>query len=205
LELHAGLLTEKGGITICTRNSLGCSRCWRLFQLPLNISTRFKNPALPTEERVSNILRLMTLDEKTAALRTSTAVPRLGIPDAGSSEGLHGLVQRPLPGFGPQNAIPTTQFAQVVGMAQTWDKELIHRAGEIQGIEARFIYNNRAKYKKTPLIVWGPNADIARDPRWGRIDETYGEDPFFNGTMAAAFAKGIQGDDPENTGARRRC
>jgi beta-glucosidase len=157
----------------------------------------FQNPNLPAEERITNILALMTLDEKIAALRTSTAVPRLGIPDAGASEGLHGLVQRALGGFGSRTVIPTTQFAQVVGMGQTWDVDLIRRAGEIQGIEARWIYNHKDKYNRAPLVVWGPNSDLARDPRWGRIDESYGEDAFFTGTMSAAFVKGMQGNDPK--------
>ncbi len=157
----------------------------------------FQNPDLDREARITNILSLMTLQEKIAALGTTTAVPRLGIPDAGSSEGLHGLVQRPLGGLGGQKAVPTTQFAQVVGMAQTWDAGLIHKAGEVQAVEARWLYNHQDKYQRKPLIVWGPNADMARDPRWGRIDESYGEDAFFTGTMAAAFAKGMQGDDPK--------
>src|SRR5579862_7534717 len=90
----------------------------------------FQNPDLVREERITNILSLMTLLEKIAALGTTTAVPRLGIPDAGGSEGLHGLVQRPLGGLGSQKPVPTTQFAQVVGMAQTWDRNLIGKAGE---------------------------------------------------------------------------
>ena len=157
----------------------------------------FQNPDLDREARVTNILSLMTLEEKIAALGTTTAVARLGIPDAGGSEGLHGLVQRPLGGLGGQKPIPTTQFAQVVGMGQTWDAALIHRAGEVQAVEARWLYNNLDKYQRRPLIVWGPNTDLARDPRWGRIDESYGEDAFFTGAMAAAFAKGMQGDDPK--------
>ncbi len=143
------------------------------------------------------LVSLMTLEEKIAALGTTTAVPRLGIPDAGGSEGLHGLVQRPLGGLGSQKPVPTTQFAQVVGMAQTWDAALIQKAGEVQAVEARWLYNHQDKYQRKPLIVWGPNSDLARDPRWGRIDESYGEDPFFTGVMAAAFAKGMQGDDPK--------
>ncbi len=156
----------------------------------------FQNPDLEREARVTNILSLMTLDEKIVALGTTTAVPRLGIPDAGGSEGLHGLVQRPLGGLGSQKPVPTTQFAQVVGMAQTWDVDLIRKAGEVQAVEARWLYNHQDQYQRKPLIVWGPNTDLARDPRWGRIDESYGEDAFFTGTMAAAFAKGMQGDDP---------
>jgi beta-glucosidase len=91
-------------------------------------------------------------------------VPRLGIPDAGASEGLHGLVQRALGGFDSRTAIPTTQFAQVVRMGQTWDVDPIRRAGEIQGIEARWIYNHKDRYNRGPLVVWRPNSDLARDP-----------------------------------------
>src|SRR5580658_5049730 len=157
----------------------------------------FQNPDLEREARITNILSLMTLDEKIAALGTTTAVPRLGIPDAGGSEGLHGLVQRSLGGLGSQKPVPTTQFAQVVGMAQTWDVDLIRKAGEVQAVEARWLYNHQDQYQRKPLIVWGPNTDLARDPRWGRIDESYGEDAFFTGAMAAAFAKGMQGDNPK--------
>jgi beta-glucosidase len=157
----------------------------------------FQDPSGDREQRITNILSLMTLEEKIAALGTTTAVPRLGIPDAGGSEGLHGLVQRSLGGLGSQKPVPTTQFAQVVGMAQTWDVDLIRKAGEVQAVEARWLYNHQDKYQRKPLIVWGPNTDLARDPRWGRIDESYGEDAFFTGTMAAAFAKGMQGDDPK--------
>jgi beta-glucosidase len=157
----------------------------------------FQDPSLDREARITNIISLMTLDEKIAALGTTTAVPRLGIPDAGGSEGLHGLVQRSLGGLGSQKPVPTTQFAQVVGMAQTWDADLIRKAGEVQAVEARWLYNHQDKYQRKPLIVWGPNTDLARDPRWGRIDESYGEDAFFTGTMAAAFASGMQGDDPK--------
>ena len=159
----------------------------------------FLNPALPVEERITNLLAAMTLEEKIAALGRSTAVPRLGVPNAGNSEGLHGLVQRSLGGLRQEKTIPTTQFAQVVGMGRTWDADLIRKAGEVQGTEARWIYNHEEKYKRTPppLIVWGPNADLARDARWGRIDESYGEDPYFVGTMATAFVRGMQGEDPK--------
>jgi beta-glucosidase len=165
--------------------------------LPAQYKYPFQNPDLEREARITNILSLMTLDEKIAALGTTTAVPRLGIPDAGGSEGLHGLVQRSLGGLGSQKPVPTTQFAQVVGMAQTWDVDLIRKAGEVQAVEARWLYNHQDQYQRKPLIVWGPNTDLARDPRWGRIDESYGEDAFFTGTMAAAFARGMQGEDPK--------
>src|SRR3984885_13703940 len=113
--------------------------CTLPIALPLHAQYKypFQNPDLDREARITNILSLMTLEEKIAALGTTTAVPRLGIPDAGSSEGLHGLVQRSLGGLGGPKPVPTTQFAQVVGMAQTWDAGLIHQAGELQAVEAR--------------------------------------------------------------------
>jgi beta-glucosidase len=152
----------------------------------------FRDPKLPIEQRVDNILSLMTLEEKAACLLTSSAVPRLKIPDAGWAEGLHGLVRKG--DFGAKK-IPTTSFAQVIGMAETWDPELIRQAGAVQGYEARYATQSE-KYKSDTLVVWGPNADLARDPRWGRNDESYGEDAFFTGTMSAALIKGMQGDDP---------
>jgi beta-glucosidase len=150
----------------------------------------FRDAASPIEDRVTNILSLMTLDEKLACLTSSTAVPRLGIPNAGNSEGLHGLVRN---STATSPAIPTTSFGQVVGMGATWDAELIGRAGAVQGYEARYVtqHDNRPV-----LVVWGPNADLSRDPRWGRNEESFGEDSFLTGTLSAAFIRGMQGDDP---------
>src|ERR1700694_6038883 len=104
----------------------------------------FQNPNLPLDQRVSSILSLMTLDEKLACLNTNTGVPRLGIPNAGNSEGLHGLVRR---AQGNEGGIPTTSFAQVIGMSETWDPALISRVGAAQGYEARYITQNE-KYKR---------------------------------------------------------
>src|SRR5215831_5314556 len=116
-----------------------------------------------------------------------------GIPNAGNSEGLHGLVRRAQDNGG---AIPTTSFAQVIGMSETWDPALISSVGTAQGYEALYITQNEG-YKRPVLVVWGPNADLSRDPRWGRNEESYGEDPFLTGRMAAAFSKGMQGDNPK--------
>jgi beta-glucosidase len=154
----------------------------------------FQNPQLSLEQRVTNILSLMTIEEKTSSFATSTAVPRLNIPDAGSSEGLHGVVQGG--GFGGPS-ITTTTFPEVIGLGSTWDPALIGSVAAVQAYEARYISQN-PKYKHPALVIWGPNADLARDPRWGRNNESYGEDPFFDGTMATAFVKGLQGDDPDH-------
>ncbi|HTQ55915.1 MAG TPA: glycoside hydrolase family 3 C-terminal domain-containing protein [Bryobacteraceae bacterium] len=154
----------------------------------------FSNPNLPMEKRIDNLLSLMTPEEKIACLGTRTAVPRLGVPNIGASEGIHGVVQREA--RGPMQPITTTQFPQPPGMGETWDPDLVRQAAAVEGYEARFITQTE-KYHRQILMLWGPQADLARDPRWGRSEEVYGEDPFFNGTMAVAFIKGLQGDDPK--------
>ena len=156
----------------------------------------FQDDTQPEDVRIASILHEMTIDEKIDVLSTNTAVPRLGIPNIGSSEGIHGLVQRgnEKRGFQP---IPTTQFPQPPGMGETWDPDLVRKAGGVEGYEARYITQTDKPYHHAVLMDWGPQSDLARDPRWGRSEEVYGEDPFFNGTMAVAFAKGLEGDDPK--------
>ncbi|HEX5234168.1 MAG TPA: glycoside hydrolase family 3 C-terminal domain-containing protein [Silvibacterium sp.] len=153
----------------------------------------FQDPTMPAEKRIDNILSLMTIDEKIDCLGVPTDVPRLGIPSYGGSEGIHGVVQR-----GNANRhmlrITTTQFPQPPGMGETWDPAMVRQAAGVEGYEARFITQTK-KYDRQILMLWGPQSDLARDPRWGRSEEVYGEDPFFNGTMAVAFIKGLQGDD----------
>src|SRR6202453_3786826 len=158
-------------------------------------SQPFRDPTLPMEKRIDNLLSLMTLDEKIDCLGTKTGVPRLGVPNFGSSEGIHGVVQRG-GGKADRSVITTTQFPQPPGMGESWDPDLVRQAGGVEGYEARFITQTE-KYDRQILMLWGPQADLARDPRWGRSEEVYGEDPFFNGTMAVAFIKGLQGDDPK--------
>jgi len=152
----------------------------------------FQDHNLPLEQRVDNIISLLTLDEKIAVF-ANPAVPRLGIPGYGSAEGIHQVVLRG--GMRGGQAIPTTSFSQVYGMGSTWDPDLIERAGAVMGYEARYVTQSE-KYKRPTLVLWGPTSDLARDPRWGRNDESYGEDAFLVGTMATAFARGIQGSDP---------
>ncbi|WP_254062497.1 glycoside hydrolase family 3 C-terminal domain-containing protein [Acidobacterium sp. S8] len=155
----------------------------------------FQDPKLPMEKRIDSILSLMTTEEKIDCLGVPTAVLRLGIPSYGGSEGIHGVVQR---GGGKANRppIPTTQFPQPPGMGETWDPALVQQAAAVEGHEARFI-SQTTKYDRQILMLWGPQSDLARDPRWGRSEEVYGEDPFFNGTMAVSFVHGLQGNDPK--------
>ena len=155
----------------------------------------FRNPNLPAGARIDNLLSLMTVDEKIDALSTDSSVLRLGVPSFGSSEGIHGLQQRGSEER-QRSPIPTTQFPQPPGMGESWDPDLVRQAGGVQGYEARYITQTPG-YDRPILMLWGPQADLARDPRWGRSEEVYGEDPFFNGVMATAFARGLEGDDPK--------
>jgi beta-glucosidase len=155
----------------------------------------FSDPNLAADKRIDNLLSLMTADEKIEVLGTQTGVPRLGVPNIGSSEGIHGVVQREA--RNGREPITTTQFPQPPGMGDSWDPELVRQAAGVQGYEARFI-TQTPKYNRQILMQWGPQSDLARDPRWGRSEEVYGEDPFFNGTMAVAFTRGLQGNDPKH-------
>ncbi len=154
----------------------------------------FNDPNLDTEKRIDNILSLLTLEEKINCLSTNPSVPRLGIEGTGHVEGLHGLAMGIPGGWGGQNPIATTTFPQSIGMAETWDTTSMRLLGEIEGYDVRYMFQS-PKYKRGGLVVRAPNSDLGRDPRWGRTEECYGEDPFFNGTMSVAFIKGIQGSD----------
>ena len=138
----------------------------------------------------------MTIDEKIECLDTNPSVPRLGIKASGHVEGIHGLTQGGPGKWGRPLTIPATTFQQGIGLGETWDAELLRQAGHIEGYEARYVFQS-PKYHQGGIVIRSPNADIGRDPRWGRTEECYGEDAFFNGTMVVAFVKGLQGDDPK--------
>ncbi|WP_254064615.1 glycoside hydrolase family 3 C-terminal domain-containing protein [Granulicella sp. S156] len=155
----------------------------------------YSDPHANPESRITSLLAAMTLDEKIHALSTDPSVPRLGIVGSNHVEGLHGLA---LGGPGHWeghnlSVIPTTQFPQVRGLGQTWDPALLQKAAAQEAYEARFAFG---KYHRGGLVVRAPNADLSRDPRWGRSEESYGEDPFLVGTLATAFSRGLQGNDP---------
>lgn len=156
----------------------------------------FQNPNLETEKRIDNLLSLMTLEEKVAVLSTNPSVPRLGVVGTGHVEGLHGLALGGPGKWGGKGKEPiaTTTFPQAYGLGETWDVDLIQKVAQVEGYEARYAFQ---KYHRGGLVVRAPNADIARDPRWGRTEESYGEDAFFNGTMTVAFIKGLQGNHPK--------
>jgi beta-glucosidase len=153
----------------------------------------FKNPNLSVERRAEDIVARMTLEEKVSQIgHTSNAIPRLGIPEYNWwNEGLHGVAR----------AGEATVFPQAIGLAATFDEPLMHEVADVISTEFR------AKYVQTlhpdgsadwyrGLTVWSPNINIFRDPRWGRGQETYGEDPYLTARMGIAFVTGLQGNDP---------
>ena len=155
----------------------------------------FNDPAVKEEQRLDDLIARMTLDEKVDALGNNTQVPRLGIQASGSVEGLHGIVLGG-PTYGDRANTPTTGFPQAYGLGETWDTDLLHRVATYISTENRYLFQN-AKYRKSGLIMWTPNVDLGRDPRWGRTEECYGEDAFLTSRLAVAFIKGIQGDHPK--------
>jgi beta-glucosidase len=158
-----------------------------------NYEYPFQNPALGTEERVNDLVVLMTIDEKIGQMmNTAPAIDRLGIPAYDWwNECLHGVARADL----------ATVFPQAIGLGATWDEDLMFRVSNTISDEARAKHHefvkkgSRQRYQG--LTFWSPNINIFRDPRWGRGQETYGEDPFLTGRLAVQFIKGLQGDDPK--------
>ncbi|MCH5194636.1 MAG: glycoside hydrolase family 3 C-terminal domain-containing protein [Oscillospiraceae bacterium] len=152
------------------------------------MSYPFRNTKLPLAERVKDLVSRLTLDEKLHMLTTfQHGVKRLGIGDWHvGAEVARGYVSR-------KPETPTTVFPQPIGMAGMFDTELMEKLGEIAGVEARILHS---KDPVTHLMLWGPTVDACRDPRWGRNEEGYGEDPFLTGQMTIAYTKGMAGDDP---------
>ncbi|RRA50015.1 glycoside hydrolase family 3 protein [Acidipila sp. EB88] len=154
-------------------------------------SAPFKNASLPIAQRVDDLVGRMTLEEKAGQMvDEAPAIPRLDIPEYNWwNEGLHGVARS---GY-------ATMFPQAIGMAATWDRELVGQEANVIATEARAKYNraiaegNHGRY--FGLTVWSPNINIFRDPRWGRGQETYGEDPYLTGTLGVAFVRGLQGTD----------
>jgi len=153
----------------------------------------YTNTQLPFDQRVGDLISRMTLEEKASQLvNQARPIPRLGVPGYNWwSEALHGVAR---------NGIATV-FPQAIGLAATFDPALVHDMGVAISTEARVKYN-QAGYEKDHgiyegLDFWSPNINIFRDPRWGRGQETYGEDPWLTAQFAKAFVTGMQGDDPK--------
>src|SRR5262245_30258259 len=153
----------------------------------------YKNPSLPIEKRVDDLVSRMTLEEKVSQMMNgASAIDRLGIPAyEWWNEGLHGVARAGI----------ATVFPQAIGLGATWDDTLMHRVATVISDEARAKYHEAIRQNKREqyygLTFWSPNINIFRDPRWGRGQETYGEDPYLTGTLGVAFVNGLQGDDPK--------
>jgi beta-glucosidase len=151
----------------------------------------YLNPKLSPAERAHDLVGRMTLDEKANQLEDwATAIPRLGIPDYQTwNEALHGVARA---GY-------STVFPQAVGMGATWDPAMVQSMGNVVSTEARAKYNEAQREGNHRifygLTFWSPNINIFRDPRWGRGQETYGEDPFLTSRLGVAFISGVQGGD----------
>jgi beta-glucosidase len=162
-------------------------------------SLPFRDAALPTEQRITDLLSRLTLDEKINLMSGAPKIPRLNLAFTGQVEGLHGLA---LGGPGHwegrgKQPLPTTTFPQERGLGNTWDPALLQKIGELEGYEARYDYQSPT-YNRGGLVVRAPNVDLARDPRWGRSEESMGEDPYLVGTLSVAFQHGLQGPDPNH-------
>jgi beta-glucosidase len=153
----------------------------------------YLDPSQPIDVRVDDLIRQMTLEEKASQLvNQARAIPRLQVPAYDWwSEALHGVA----------NAGTATVFPEPIGLAATFDDPLIHEMAVVIGTEARAKHNQAVKAGRRDIMegldFWSPNINIFRDPRWGRGQETYGEDPFLTGRMGVAFVTGLQGDDPK--------
>ena len=153
----------------------------------------YLDPSQPVDVRVNDLVGRMTLEEKASQLvNQARAIPRLQVPAYDWwSEALHGVA----------NAGTATVFPEPIGLAATFDDSLIHDMAVVIGTEARAKHNQAVRAGRRDIMegldFWSPNINIFRDPRWGRGQETYGEDPFLTGRMGVAFVTGLQGDDPK--------
>jgi beta-glucosidase len=175
--------------------SISLLACASLIQVaPAQQQLAYLDTKLSPQERAHDLVGRMTLDEKAAQLEDwATAIPRLGIPDYQTwNESLHGVARA---GY-------ATVFPQAIGMAATWDTSMVHNMGNVISTEARAKYNQAQREGNHRifygLTFWSPNINIFRDPRWGRGQETYGEDPFLTGHLGIAFVGGVQGNDLEH-------
>jgi len=159
----------------------------------------FRDTTLPDGVRIQNLLSQLTLDEKVLLMSDHPKIPRLGIVFSGQVEGLHGLALGGPGGGGGhgRQPVPTTTFPQEKGLGATWDPELLKKIASLEGYEARYYYQNPV-FDRGGVVVRAPNSDLSRDPRWGRTEESYGEDPFLVGTLTVAFIQGLQKPDPKH-------
>lgn len=168
-------------------------------------SPDYRNRSLSDDARVEALLGELTLDEKIHLLSTDLGVERLGIPHCGQYEGLHGLALggpgmwgkrvRNADGTAGQIEYPSTIFPQSYGLGESWDVKLMRRIGNQEAEEIRWYFQSGGSHNPS-LVVRSPNSDLARDPRWGRTEESFGEDPYLVAQMTVGMVRGLQGDNP---------
>jgi beta-glucosidase len=159
----------------------------------------FRNSALSDNVRIADLLNRLTLQEKVELMDGNPKIPRLHLVFSDEPEGLHGLALGGPGHWEPRGhePLPTTIFPQEKGLGETWDPELMEKIGALEGEEARYYYQNPS-FGFGGIVMRAPNVDLSRDPRWGRTEESMGEDPYLVGTMAVAFIRGLQGPDPRH-------
>ena len=174
---------------------------------PLDYAYPFQDPCAPLEDRIGNLMSLLTIEEKQSLLlQDQPAIPRLGVPGFTSwTEGVHGIGWSGS-AAGTVKYLTGTQFPQAFGLAESWDPEVMQTVGATTGYEAR-VYNARGINdlgRGTAMVVRAPLVDLGRDPRWGRTEESYGEDPYLVGELAKGYLAGLHGAI-RSTCWRRRC
>jgi beta-glucosidase len=159
----------------------------------------FRDPKASDDARIADLLKRLTLDEKVELMDGHPKIPRLHLVLSDEAEGLHGLALGGPGQWGPRGRqpLPTTTFPQEKGLGETWDPALMKKIGALEGKEARYYYQNPVS-DFGGIVVRAPNTDLSRDPRWGRTEESMGEDPYLIGTMSVAFIHGMQGPDPNH-------
>ncbi|HSD26806.1 MAG TPA: glycoside hydrolase family 3 C-terminal domain-containing protein [Vicinamibacteria bacterium] len=185
-------MTRTGLTAVCAAAGLAAAALLRPTAAQPPADVAWLNPGLDFEARSRDLVSRMTVGEKVSQLTNqAAAIPRLGVPAyEWWNECLHGVAR----------AGVATVFPQAIGLAATFDEPLIHEMAKVIADEARAKHHQfvrqgrRGRYQG--LTFWSPNVNIFRDPRWGRGQETYGEDPFLTGRLGVAFVKGLQGDDP---------
>jgi len=159
----------------------------------------FRDSNASDDARIADLLKRLTLDEKVELMDGHPKIPRLHLVLSDEAEGLHGLALGGPGQWGPRGRqpLPTTTFPQEKGLGETWDPALMKKIGALEGEEARYYYQNPI-FDFAGIVVRAPNTDLSRDPRWGRTEESMGEDPYLVGTMSVAFIHGLQGSDPKH-------
>lgn len=195
--IRARELRNRIAMATCSRTIFHATFCLFFLSVcsPAQTSEQpvYLDPSQPIKTRVDDLVGRMTLEEKASQLvNQARAIPRLQVPEYNWwSEALHGVA----------NAGTATVFPEPIGLAATFDDSLIHEMAVAIGTEARAKHNQAVRAGRRDIMegldFWSPNINIFRDPRWGRGQETYGEDPFLTGRMGVAFITGLQGDDPK--------